>query len=111
MISAVCERFDVAVKHRAGATAAHRMPGAMHVQPLGGRFLATADLIAHGRIENLGASTGNRTKSSVAKNLQRIAKRHFENSIGQMPGFDGGERLNMKMRIEGPYSLQQIEIH
>ena len=45
--------LDMAVEHGAGATTAHGVPGAMHIQPFGGSFLAAADLIAHNRIENL----------------------------------------------------------
>ena len=58
MISPMSESFDVSVKHRARAVAAHRMPGAMHVDPFGGGFLAAADLVAHDWIEDLGATPG-----------------------------------------------------
>ena len=51
MISPMSKRFDVSIKHRACAAAAHRMPGAMHVEPFGGGFLAATDLVAHDRIE------------------------------------------------------------
>src|SRR4029077_1466453 len=50
------KRFDVSVKHRACAAAAHRMPDAMPVKPFGGGFLAATDLVAHNRVENLGAT-------------------------------------------------------
>src|SRR4029077_11121796 len=47
MISSMSKRFDGSEKHRACAAAAHRMPGAMHVEPFGSGFLAAADLVAH----------------------------------------------------------------
>src|SRR5204862_1117769 len=47
VISPMSKRFDVSVEHRACAAAAHRMPGAMHVKPFGGGFLAATDLVAH----------------------------------------------------------------
>ena len=75
MISPMSKRFDVSVKHRACAAAAHRMPRAMHVEPFGSGFLAAADLVAHHRIEYLGATPGDRAKSSFAQNFQRIANR------------------------------------
>ena len=43
MVHAVGERFDVAVKHRAGAAPAEPVPGAMHVQIFLGGFLALGD--------------------------------------------------------------------
>src|SRR5215475_13471835 len=102
MISPMSKRFDVSVKHRACAAAAHRMPGAMHVEPFVGGFLPAADLVAHDRIKNLSATSGDRTKPDFAENLQRIANRHLEDSLGQMAGFDGGECLYMQLRIERP---------
>src|SRR5215831_17198656 len=102
MISPMCKRFDVSVKHRTCAAAAHRMPGAMHVDPFSGRFLSAADLVAHDRIENLGATAGDRTKPCFTENLQRISNRHLKDSLGQMTRFDGGECLYMQMRIERP---------
>src|SRR6185436_16880144 len=50
MLSPMSKRFDLSVKHRACAAAAHRMPRAMHVQPFGGGFLAAANLLADDRI-------------------------------------------------------------
>src|SRR5882757_440565 len=58
MIGPMRKRFDLSVKHRACAAAAHRMPCAMHVEPFRGGFLAPANLIAHDRVENLGAASG-----------------------------------------------------
>ena len=100
MISPMRKRFDLSVKHRACAAAAHRMPGAMDVEPFGGGFLAVADLIAHDRVENLGATAGDRTKSGFAQNFQRVANRHLEDSLGQMADFDRGECLYMQLWIE-----------
>src|SRR5262249_41814200 len=84
MINPMSKRFDVSVKHRACAAAAHRMPGAMHVEPFSTRFLSAADLVAHSRIENLGATPGDRTKPGFAQNLKCISNRHLKDSLGQM---------------------------
>src|SRR5512133_962055 len=81
MISPMSKRFDVSVEHRACAAAAHRMPGAMHIEPFGGGFLAAANLVAHDRVENLGATPGDRTKPGFAQNFQRISNRHPKDSL------------------------------
>ena len=62
MIDALLERLDVAVEHRAGAAAAHLMPGAMHLEPFLGGFFAAADLVAHTGIENLRAAAGDASR-------------------------------------------------
>src|SRR5437762_4516530 len=100
VISPMSKRFDVSIKHRACAAAAHRMPVAMHVEPFSGGFLSAADLVAHDRIKNLGATPGDRTKPGFAQNFQRIANRHLEDPVGQMADFNGGECLYMQLRIE-----------
>ena len=94
------KRFDLPVKHRACAAAAHRMPGAMDVEPFGGGFLAAANLVAHDGVENLGATPCDRTKPGFAQNFQRIANRHLEDSLGQMADFDRCKCLYMQLRIE-----------
>src|SRR5215211_2080973 len=66
MISPMRKCFDLSVKHRACAAAAHRMPDAMHVDPFAGGFLAPANLVAHDWIENLGPTAGDRTKPCFA---------------------------------------------
>src|SRR6476659_6936274 len=110
MISPMSKRLDVPVKHRACAASAHRMPNAMHIEPFGGGLLAATDLVAHDRIENLGATPGNRTKPGFAKNFQRIVNRHLEDSLRQMANFDRGECLYMQLRIKRAKSSQEIEI-
>src|SRR6188472_3531927 len=105
VISPMRKRFDVSIKHCACAAATHRMPGAMHVEPFGGGFLASTDLIAHDRIENLGAATGDRTKPGVTQNFQCIANRHLEDSLSQMTGFDRCERFYMQLGIERAQSF------
>src|SRR5215471_5890341 len=109
MISPMSKRFDVSVKHRACTAAAHRMPSAVHVEPFRSGFLAAADLVAHSRIENLGAAPGDRTKPGFAQNLKCISNRHLKDSLGQMAGFDGRERLYMQVRIERPQPSQKIQ--
>src|SRR5215472_12251613 len=91
MIRAMSKGFDVSVKHRACAAAAHRMPGAMHVEPFAGGFLAPTDLIANDRVENLGAAPGNRTESGLAQNFQRVADRHLKDALRQVTNLDRGE--------------------
>src|SRR6476661_11178137 len=110
MISPMSNRLDVSVKHRACAASAHRMPGAMHIEPFRRRFLAATDLVAHDRIENLGATPGDRTKPGFAKNFQRISNRHLEDSLGQMTNFDGGKCLYMQLRIKRAKSFQEIDV-
>src|SRR4029453_4272191 len=96
MVSPMSERFDMSVKHRACAAAAQRMPRGIHLEPFRGGFLASADLVAHDRIENLGTTPGDRTKSGFAQNFKCIANRHLEDSLGQMSDFDGSECLYMQ---------------
>src|SRR5438876_10853022 len=86
------------------------MPGAMHVQPFGCGLLATADLIAHARIENLRATAGDRAESFLAQRFQCIADRHAKDSLGQMTNLDRGECFDVKLRIEGTQSTQKIQI-
>src|SRR6478736_3229843 len=110
MIGPMSKRFDVSVEHRARAASAHRMPDAMHVEPFGGGFLPAANLVAQDRIENLSPTPGDRTKPGFAKNFQRVANRHLEDSLGQMTDFDGGKCLYMQLRIKRAQSFQEIEV-
>ena len=110
VISPLNKRFDVSVKHRACAAAAHRMPGAMHVEPFSRGFLTATDLVAHDRIEDLGTTTGDRTKPGFAQKFQRISNRHLENSLGQVASFDGSKCFYMQLRIKRAQSFQQLDI-
>src|SRR5205823_6449284 len=56
MIDAVSKGFDMSVKHRARAAAAHSMPGSVDVEPFLGCFFPSANLVAHNRIENFRAA-------------------------------------------------------
>src|ERR1700704_79094 len=94
------QRLNMAVEHGAGATAAHRMPGAMHIQPFGGGFLAAADSIAHDWIKYLGAAAGDRAKASFAQSCQCIADRHAKNPLGQVADFDSGKSFDVKIGIK-----------
>ena len=42
VIHALLERLDVAVQHPASAASSHLVPGAMHLEPLGGCFFPAA---------------------------------------------------------------------
>src|SRR6266404_5398446 len=66
MVDALSQCFDVSVKHRARAPAAHAVPGPMNVEPFGSGFLSAADRIAHSRVENFRAATGDRAKARLA---------------------------------------------
>src|SRR6184192_2073794 len=110
MIHTLSKRFDVAIKHRARAAAAHRVPGAMYIKPFSGSFFPAADPIAHHGIENFGATTSDRTKTGVAQSFQGVADRHAKDSLRQMTNLDRGERLNMKVRVERAQPVQKIEV-
>src|SRR5262245_13340057 len=86
------------------------MPSAMHVEPFPSGFFAAADLVAHNWIENLRATAGDRTESCLAQDFQRVADRHLKDSLGQMTNFDGGECLDVELRIECAESSQKLEI-
>ena len=98
MIDALRVRLDVAVEHRRRAAHAHLVPGAMHLQPLLGRLLPAADLVAHCRIENLRAAAGDRAQPRLAQHLERLADGFLEYAQGEMPNFDGRESLDEKIR-------------
>src|SRR6266542_471599 len=92
--------LDMAVEHGAGATTTHGVPGAMHIQPFSGSFLAAANLIAHNRIENLRPAASDRAKPRFAKNSQCIADRHPENPLSQVANLDRGKSFDVKIRIK-----------
>src|ERR1051326_406033 len=110
VISTMCQRFDVSVKHRAGAAAAHGVPGAMDIEPFGSGFLAPANLVTHDWIENLGATSSDRTKSGCPQSFQRIANGHSKDSLSQMSNLDRGKCLDVQLRVERAESPQEIEI-
>src|SRR5919106_1570326 len=110
MIGPMSKRFDLSVKHRARAAAAHRMPGTMHIEPFGGGFLAPADLVAHDRVENFGATPSDGTKPGFAQRFQRIGNGHLKDPLSQMARLDRGECLYMQLRIERAQSSQKIEV-
>src|SRR5581483_3044694 len=110
VIDALLERFDVAVKHGAGAAASHSMPGPMHIQPLRGCFFAAADLITHLGVENFRAPAGDRAQSILAQKVKRVPDRHFENSLREMPDLDRSESFNMKIRVESAQSAKKVQI-
>src|SRR6266566_8536760 len=86
------------------------MPGAMHLQPFGCGLLATADLIAHNRIENLGATARDRTETGFAQSFECVTDRHPKDSLGQMTNLDCGECFDVKLRIERAQLPQKIQI-
>src|ERR1700694_2475150 len=66
MVNALSQCFDVSVKHRARAPAAHAVPSPMNIEPFGSGFLSAADRIAHSRVENFRATTGDRAQARLA---------------------------------------------
>src|SRR5207248_1700333 len=95
VIDSMRKGLDVTVKHRAGAAATHFMPDAMNIEPFGSTFFSATDRIAHGRIENFRAATGDRTKTMFAQKLQHFSKREAKDALREVTHFDGGERLDM----------------
>jgi len=93
--------LDVAVEHRAGAPLAHLVPGAMDFEPFVGAFLAAANLVADLGIENFRAAAGERTQPRFAQNFERLADGLFRDPLGQVPDFDGGERLDGEIGAGG----------
>ena len=110
MIDPMSERFDMAIKHGASASAAHPVPGAMDLEPFGGRFLASADFVANNRIENFRATARDRPKPSFFQKFQRIANRHFKDALGQVPNLNCGESFDVEAGIERAQLPDQIEI-
>jgi hypothetical protein len=110
VIDALLQRFDVSVKHRARAVAAHLMPGPVNVEPfLGGLFAAT-NTITHFGVEDFRATACNRTQSMSPQKLQRIFDRHLKNPLGQMTDLDCGKSFDVQTRVECAQSIQQIQI-
>ena len=67
---------------------------AVDLQPFLGAFLAAADLVAHGGIEDFRAAAGERAEARRAQDFQCLADRLLRDALGQVPDFDGGERLD-----------------
>src|SRR5437016_12875535 len=106
MIGSLSKRFDVSIKHRASATAAHSMPNSVNIQPFRGRFFAPADLVAHVCIENFRASASNRPQAGFTKKFKRFWNRHSEDALREVTNLNGGERLDMQIRIKGAQAPQ-----
>src|SRR5438552_15763533 len=100
MIHPMRERFDVTVKHRAGAPPTEFVPDAMNVQPFGSGFFAPTNAIAHPGIENFRTTPGNRTKTVLAQKLQHFSNREAKDALSKVTHFDSGESLDMQIWIE-----------
>ena len=74
VIDAVMGTLDMAVQHGARAVPAHLMPGAVHLGPLLGTLLATANLVANLGIEDLCSAARDGPETVFPKKLQRLAK-------------------------------------
>src|SRR5437588_2670932 len=106
MIGSLSKRFDVSIEHRASATATHSVPGPMNIQPFRGRFFAAADLVAHVCIENFRAPAGDRPQAGFTKKLKGFWNRHSEDPLREVTNLNGGERLDMQIRIKGAQAPQ-----
>src|SRR5260370_1036500 len=95
MIHAVGERFDVAIKHRAGAALAELVPGAMHIQIFLGRFLSPRYSRANFLAENFRATAGERSESGVLQFNQCLLD-GFLCKPCEMQNFDGGEAFEVQ---------------
>src|SRR5678815_2776354 len=110
MIDPLCACLDVPKKHRASAPAPHLVPGPMDVQPLGCRFLATAELIAHAGIENFRSATSERIEAGLPQDAEGFGDWFFENPARQVANFDGGKGLDLELGIERAQALEQVQI-
>ena len=110
MIDPMGQGFNMAVEHGAGAAAAHLMPGAMDLEPLSRRLFAMTDGIAHNRIKNFRATTGDRAEAMLPQKLERIANWHPKNPLGKMADFDGGERFDVQIGIEGTHPSKKLQV-
>src|SRR5262249_30937551 len=95
MIDPMFKRLDVAIKHGAGAATTHFVPGAMDLEPFLRRFLAAANRVAHDRIKNFRAASGNRAQPVLAQQFEHFPNREPKNALRQMTHLDGGERLDV----------------
>src|SRR2546423_14039954 len=110
MIDALCDRFDVAIKHGAGAAAPHVVPDAVDTEPSRRACLAAAKFVAHLRIEYFRPASGKRAKTGVTENGERVRNRTFKDSLSEMADFNGRKCLDRYVRIKGAEPLEQFEI-
>ena len=97
MIHAVGERFDVAIKHRAGAAPAHPVPGAVNVEIFLGRFLSFGNGGTHLLAKNLRPAAGQRVEAGLFQFNQCLLD-GFLRDPGEVQDFDGGETLEAQSR-------------
>src|SRR2546421_236370 len=110
MIDALFDRFDVAVKHGAGAAAAHVVPDAVDIEPFRRALLTAAKFVAHLRIEYFRAASGKRAKTGLAENGECVRNRTFKDPLSEMADFNGRECLDRYVRIKAAEPLEQFEI-
>src|ERR1043166_7205742 len=91
MIDALFESLDMTVKHRAGAAAAHFVPGAMNIEPFLGRFFAAANPVPHFGIENFRAAASDGTETVFSQKPQCVGDRHLEDPLCEVANFNRGE--------------------
>lgn len=109
VIDAVFKRFNMAVKHGAGAALAHFVPGAVNIKILGGGFFSFGDGGADFGAENFSAATCKGVQSSVAEFFESLADGFF-GEPGEVKNFDGGETFEAKIGIESAESAKHFGV-
>ena len=97
MIHAVGERFDMAVKHRAGAAPAHPVPGAVNVEIFLGRFLPSGDGRTHLPAKNLRPAAGKRVEAGLFQFNQCLLD-GFLCDPGEVQHFNGRKTFELQSR-------------
>src|SRR5437763_22842 len=106
MINPLLHRLDMAVEHRAGTAAAHRVPDSVCIEPFLSGFLPTTDFVAYTGLENLGPTTGDRSEPRLSQDRERFAERQAKDPVGKVPDLNGCESFNVKLRIKGTKCAQ-----
>jgi hypothetical protein len=94
MVHALLDGFAAAEHHGRGGAHAELMRGAMHVHPILGVALQTADAMAHGVIEDLGAAAGNGIETGIHEALDGVAKTQAAD-VGDVGDFRRGQAVQV----------------
>ena len=110
VIDPVGGRLDVTVKHGGRAPLAHLVPGAVHLDPLLSRLLATADGVADSLVEDFSPSPGQGIEPSAPEDLEGFLQRLLEDSVREMAYLNGGESLEMNAWGRHLHGSEQFQI-
>src|ERR1700693_45169 len=86
------------------------MPLSMHFFPFFGSLFPTTDLIAHDRIENLCAASGERVQTRITQRLKGHLNRNLEDALGKVANLDGSECFNMEAGIKCAKASQKPHV-